>query len=458
MKTILIPISNGGAARMLLRSDFVRLFGVSDKRFVLLAPPEKLAYYQSQFHFPSVVWGILPPVAEIRGERAWQWLERASMPTATVYWMHRFYLERRGAKAPLLVRIAGFAARIFFWSLGHSATYRALCRFAYRLQRNAPFAQLLSEYKPDVVFCPTLIYGGEYALLKEAKRRGIATVGMGASWDNFTSKTFLRIHPNHLFAQTEIMKRDAAQYGDYPPARITVVGVPHYDGHLRREGIMSRAAFFRMISADPHKKLIVFAFSGKISEDADWNALEVLADAFRRGVLSREAVQVLARPYPKRKWSASQVARVRTEFGFLYDASAARVGEGKNAWEFDDAALALLRNTLAHADAVVSACSTFFVEAAFFGAPLVAVAFDVTARSFANSARRFFRWNHLADLEKTGGTARAESADDFIKEMRGALDFPRARQEGRARIAREQCPFADGKSAERVVAALASFL
>ncbi|MDP3661506.1 MAG: hypothetical protein Q8R17_01480 [bacterium] len=450
MKTILIPISNGAAARSFLRSDFARIFSTPHTRFVLLAPQEKLSYYRMQFAVPSITWALLPPVSATREERAWQFAERASMPTSTSYWMHRFYFERRGTKAPLLARIAGFSVRMLLWSLGHFSWYRALFRFAYYARRTSPFAKLLSEYKPDIVFCPTLVYGGEYALLKEAKRRGIKTVAMAAGWDNFTSKTFLRVQPDHLLVQTEIMKRDAMHYADYPAARMTVVGAPQYDGHIRRAGVVSREPFFKKIGADIRKKLIVFAFSGKVSEEADWNALEVLADGFRRGALSRAEAQVLVRPYPKRKWSRAQAARVREEFGFLMEAPVARVGEGKDAWEFDDAALAFLRNTLAHADAVISACSTFFVEAAIFGKPLVAIGFDAGARSSANSARRFFLWNHLADLGKTGGVARAESADDFIATVRAALSFPTQQQEGRARIAREQCFFTDGKSAERL--------
>lgn len=371
--------------------------------------------------------------------------------------MHQSFLRRGGSHVSFPIRLCSFLFRMTLWFLGHSRLYRTLFRSAYAFFSSRAFATVLERYKPDIVFCPTLVYGGEYALLAEANRRGITTVGMGASWDNFTSKTFLRVHPKRLFAQTEIMKRDATRFGDFPAKRISVVGAAQYDGHIRREGIVSREEFFKVIGEAPEKKLILFAFSGKASMEADWEALAVLADAFRTGALSRDTAQVLVRPYPKRKFSIPEFARVREQFGFLVEAPVERIGSGKDAWEFDERALTLLRNSIAHAAVVVTACSTFFVEAAIFDTPLVAIAFGPLGADYWNSARRFFMWNHLADIEKTGGVARAETPEALIAHIRAYVADPTLNATGRKNIAAEQAGYTDGKSVARIIAWLLIF-
>ncbi len=456
MKTILMPVGNGSIARNFLRGGFAELLASRGVRLVLLSPREKLQYYRSQFTSPYISWDVLPRGAVSRLERAWAFCEHASLPTSTVYLMHWFYFRRRGTKTHFLVRMLGFLFRMTLWSLGHFRSYRYIFRCAYALCAPRDFYEVLARHRPDIVFCPTLVYGGEYALIAAARRRGINTVGMPASWDNLTSKTFLRVPPNRLFVQTKIMKRDAVSFGDYPLSDITVVGAPQYDGHFKREGIVSREVFCDSLGASSGKNIILFAFSGKASFDADFEALAVLAGAFQAGALSRDAVQILVRPYPKRKLSIAEYERIRTDFGFLIEPPVARVGEGKDAWEFDKHSLALLRNSLAHASVVVTACSTFFVEAAIFGTPLVALAFGPEGADFWNGAARYFSWNHLSDLGRTGGIWRARSADELIAAIRAYLSTPSLHSAGRERIAREQAGYTDGACLERIVRELLS--
>jgi len=458
MKTILIPVSNGFVARNFLRGGFIEHLLDGGFKIVLLAPAEKRAYYESQFRFGGVEWGNLPSVSETTKEKIWKFCERASVPTRTIKEMNLSYLFRHGSKDIFLIRIANFIFFTILWMLGHLRAYRSFFRFSYYTAKDKDFSEILEKHRPDVVFCPTLVYGGEYALMKEAKRRGIKTIGMAASWDNFTSKTFLRVRPDFLFAQTKIMKRDAALYGDFSTERISVVGVPQYDGHFKREGVVSRDEFFKEIGADTEKKTILFAFSGKISFDADWNALEILASAFKRGELSRENTQVLVRPYPKRKLCEREYARIRNDFGFLIESPVERIGTGKDSWEFDQKSIAFMRNSIVHSDIVISACSTFFVEAAIFNKPLIAISFGPKGANYWNSAERLFAWNHLADLESTGGVWRARNAGEFFKAIQTYLHEPHLHTHERQRIAVEQAGFIDGKSIERVAVTLASFL
>jgi hypothetical protein len=97
-------------------------------------------------------------------------------------------------------------------------------------------------------------------------------------------------------------------------------------------------------------------------------------------------------------------------------------------------------------------CTTFFVEAAIFDRPLIALGFDVREGiNYWNSARRFFEWDHMADLGKTGGVTRVKNREELISAVNGCIAHPTNSREGRMKIIQEQAVFTDGHSLSRIV-------
>ena len=75
---------------------------------------------------------------------------------------------------------------------------------------------MFEKYKPDVVFA-TNVYGEEDVLLmKSASIHGVKTIGMVLSWDNNTSKHLMRVVPNVLLVQNEIIKDEAIKIQNVP--------------------------------------------------------------------------------------------------------------------------------------------------------------------------------------------------------------------------------------------------
>jgi CDP-glycerol glycerophosphotransferase (TagB/SpsB family) len=137
----------------------------------------------------------------------------------------------------------------------------------------------------------------------------------------------------------------------------------------------------------------------------------------------------------------------------------AHAGSGRDAWEFDERALDLLANTLYHADVVITMYSTFFIEGALADKPLIGIAYDGGRKTdFAQSAARFFEWDHLAQIRPLDGIRLVHSDGELADAVREGLEHPAARAENRKKIVRQQCQYTDGMSGARTARVLLDML
>lgn len=450
MKTILIPITNNFIVRSFLRTDALHILAAADVRLVFLAPEHKADYYRSQFPGAQIIFDALPPYASSRRERVWRFVETASIYTRTTEIMQRSALQRRGSRQPFILRFAAFLGKSALRQCGRLWLWRQCIRSMYRyVPSDRRVAAMFERYRPDLVYAPTML-SQDMAILKEAKKWGVKTVGMVLSWDNLYSKTMLRVYPDLLLVHTASIKRQAETLGDYPSESIRVVGIPQYDRVFRKEGLMPRDAFISSLGGDPTKKLIVYALSGKQGLSIEYDIIEALWRLREAGSIPR-AVQVLVRPYPRFDLPPAARERITKQYGFLAPPSMAHAGKGKDSWEFDERALNLLVNTLHHADIIITMYSTFFIEGAACGKPLIGIAFDGAEKNnFWNSAARFFEWDHLAEIKPLRGIQLVKSEAELTEAINVYLKNPAYLAEGRTRIVSQQCGLTDGGAGERV--------
>lgn len=451
MKTILAPVSTSFFVRNFLRTDALKILQEKGTRLVFLVPKAKLEYYQKEFSGNNLVFEVLPEVKNLLSERFFNFLETASIHTKTVFMLNKANLYRKGSKLNFIRRVLVFFWRMIFWNLGRFYFWRQFVRKIYSfLPPNQEFEGIVERVRPDLVFLPTMILAEDYLLLKSAKRRGIKTLGMTLSWDNFYSKTFLRLHPGRLLVHTKEIKKQAEKFGDYPQGQTVVVGIPQYDRYFRKEGISSREEFFKKIGVVPSKKLLLYAFSGKAGIEIDFNLLEIVHEIISEKKLSEE-VSVLVRPYPKYDFPEDKISLVKTKYNFAVKEAMTHVGRGKESWEFDEEALNFLAQSLNYADIVITTYSTFFIEAAIFGKPLIAIAFDGREkRNYWNSALRFFDWDHLRELKPHNGVWLVKNKEELAEALGRYLKDPDYLSEGRRKIVLAQCGFTDGRSAARL--------
>ncbi len=454
-KVILVPVTSNFFARNFLRTEALSILkGQREVRLVFLVPKTQLDHYRSTYPFDNVEFDVLPEIVRTAAsEIFFTFLERSSIHSYRVKADAKvtfFRGSRRVSKLQYLKRAPVYVYKRFLYALGSlGKPWRGLVRRIYGAYPRNFFNDIFQKHSPSLVFCPTMVWSEEYCLLREAKRRGVPSVGMVFSWDTFFSKTFLRLHPDTLVVQTDMIKSQAEKLGDFT-GEIRVTGVLQYDLHFTKKDFLPRADFLKKLGGDPSKKIILYALSGKAGLEADMAALVALAEAVQKGEITTP-VQILVRPYPRYDFKEKTIHNMKEKYGVLVEASTTAIGDGSG-WEMDERSIEFLENSLYHSDVVVSMYSTFFIEGAIFGKPLVAAAFDYpTERPYFDSAKRFFElWDHLHILKSYRGIALGTTRELFLKEINTALRGEDSYKTGREEIVMAQCQFKDGRSAERL--------
>ena len=92
------------------------------------------------------------------------------------------------------------------------------------------------------------------------------------------------------------------------------------------------------------------------------------------------------------------------------------------------------------------------VDAALFDKPIILTAFDgMGERSYYESIRRYFDYNHWDAIKKSGGAYLAENKEAFVAKVKEYIGNPALDKECRRKLIEEQTWKLDGKACERVV-------
>ena len=147
---------------------------------------------------------------------------------------------------------------------------------------------LFDRYKPVLVIAanPGLVFS-EVPLLRTAKRRGVRSMAIDPSWDNFTNKLIPVRQVDRLVVWNEIMKEQAVSLHGYDPSAISVAGAPQFDPHFRAR--TPRAEFFARIGADPARKLIALTTTPRSLYSHHDHVLRELVKAMESGRLHQRA-------------------------------------------------------------------------------------------------------------------------------------------------------------------------
>lgn len=369
----------------------------------------------------------------------------AAVATHTNHWSKmRAYL--RGSSS----LVGAYAKRLHSYLLGWCHPYQRLLRSVYRRAgRDQSAEALFNEVQPELVIALSITnFEIDVPVLREAKRRGIRTVGMTRSWDNLTSHGAVRVPPERLIVQNDFLKEAARSVQGIRPrdAAIDVVGLPHYGVALSvRAYAGSREEFCREHGLDPAKKIILYGAMGTLLFLRENDVPQIFGKLIAANAFG-EPAQIWYRQHPKFP-IAEGVAGAE---GVYIDRGASmRKGSGERG-----ASEELFRQ-LYHADVVVTAASTFAIDAALLDKPVVCIAFDGSAKtgelSYWASVKRFYdRYTHFEELLAQGGVRIAYTPDALAAEVKRYFAHPELEQAGRARIVSRLVGPHDGRATERL--------
>lgn len=315
-----------------------------------------------------------------------------------------------------------------------------------------PFENVFDRYKPDLLFA-THLYGWYDAhAIREAKERGVKTIGMPAGWDHL-DKYFLPLHVDRLLVQSEEVREAAIKHQNYRAREIAVVGYPHFDFitdekiHSSREKVLSSLGFPR-----DAKFLLYVSGSAYCPDEPD--IIEKILEWADAGVFDAN-VHLVIKPYIGGRGKD----RAFDEEKFNRFAEHPRVHFYRNEIWNDPENSRVFVSIMRHADIVLGMYTTIVLEAAAIDRPLLAAAFDgYTTRPINRSIRRFERMDHFRHVLETGALPTAYSFDALREEMSRLLAHPEIHARERALLRARLAGPLDHRASERVLTEVISAL
>lgn len=448
MRTIFVILATGQEVRNFLYGDLHRLARERpDVRLIIFLPKEKADKYRAEFTHERCVLEAMPPVnLDWRIKQLFRIACFGCIPTSTIWSRNWFSYLNGGSYLNLL-------GKQFLWLLGHVRVWRALMRFTeYRLFRDDKiWKPYFDRYQPDVIFGGGLLNEEDFLAIKFAKRHGVPTAGITCSWDNFTSKGFLRVHPDILFVQNESMVEEAIELNSFPREQIRVVGFPQWDHYFDPSWHMTKEEFGKKFNIDPAKRWITYFGGGLLKglfglpENGDH--VVMLNRAIERGEIQNACT--IIRAHPGHIADLSEEAKKSPLLNF---------GKG---WEFNADDMRLLLNLVRLSDVTLNFGSTMALEAALFDKPIVFMTFtgfvDDSKAPWHKRPDTAFRYTlHYVNVIAAGGVWRVENEQELVHAVKSYLQDPTLHSEGRKKIVSEFVGPHDGHAGKRIFDVLLS--
>ncbi len=450
-KTILLPIYNGTRARNFFRFDtYKNLISDPSVKLVVAVPPVKVDFYRKEFPEQNVMFEPLEVDSEPFFGRMLAEFAFNLFNTNTVRMKQRLEYFRYGNLSRyLIMRFLNRALSPFF------PITRAVIRLFEKLVPvNAEVAELLSKYKPNMVLLPDVVFPIDRIFMRAAKKKKYFVMGLVRSWDNLTSKGVVQILPGKMVVLNSVMKKEAIKYVGMPEDKILISGSPQYDIYFNKKyPKISKKEFFAQLGIPEGRRIV---FCAPFFNDYIKSAVKIintLTDSINDGRLPKDLhFLVRFRPnsaeIPKGRLNASEHLTITRPCQLYFDNMSGLVTQD---YEFTQADVELLFNSLYFSDVTINTISTLSIDAAALDKPVINVRFDAEPKCpKKHSVEQMTGHDHYEAIERSGGVARAYSMEQLLVQINEYLKNPALHSEGR-RIMREvQIELMDGKSGERV--------
>lgn len=441
LKTILIPIHDGTITKNLLRTEFLSfLKNDASVRVILVLNHADADAYEKEFGVQDKIIieraKVYNPKDSI--ELFFGSLFKHSIPTNFMkirqvdwYWNEKKYFLYFGTS---ILRL-----------LGHLRAWRFVLHWINYLEPIDPKVKALYlKWNPDIVFAPTMVSRVEVALMRLARADKKVVIGMAKSFDNLTSKAFLRVHPDFLIVPNQTGVEEAVGLYNFPRERVIKTGICQYDVYTKEDILEDRNTFFSKLGLNPNKKTILYAPAGDWMNPTDHEVLGKILMWTEDGTLPN--TQVLLRLHPTYE-SATQ--KLEGHPNLVVERPGSHYGDLK--WyEFDKADVMHLASSLKYCDVVINTASTMMVEASIFDTPAIALGFDGgTKKEYWHSVVRYYDREHMVPVIEANGVRLVTGFTELQESIVAYFQDKTLDSAGRKEIVKRVCYKVDGKSCER---------
>jgi len=307
------------------------------------------------------------------------------------------------------------------------------------------YAELFDRFAPALVVSGDPLRPGDANLVATAHRRGVRSMGSVRSWDNILKH--LRTRPDFLTVWNGINTREAVSVDQFSPERVTEVGAPQLDVYFST----GRPRKSRLeLGLDPNKKVLLLATSSFTYDSDQTYLVDMLLEAVRNGDI-RHPLQIVLRLHPDDRVGRYLKYRFAPEIILdIPETYLATLG-----WTMTRADMSRMADLVREADVMVNFATTVTLESAIVDTPTLLVAFSpIDPEEMQRYVVGLHFQMHYKALVERDLVPVAWNRDQLVDWINRYLDHPELYRAQRQTIVREWVQFQDGRSAERLGAAI----
>lgn len=329
------------------------------------------------------------------------------------------------------------------------------------------YEDLFDNYRPDLVIASTPGWRVDRYLLREAARRGVESMAAIVGWDNPSSYAIRGANVDHATCWSEKQKRELVDGSDWDTTRVTISGIPSYDGYLTNRWLINKPDYFRAHDLDNNKKLIAYACSF-VHFAPNYPNIIALAELIAEGKLNNET-QLLIRLHPSHfqdkplifAEERERIFALEQKYPFVHVVRPVALGGSLGYYGGED--MDEKSSMMAHSDVFVTVYSTMVVETAVHDTPIVAAVIDTPGGwnvpgKFSLALKDIGDWpTHLRFRQAKAGRVCASKAE-LEQALNMYLADPTLDGAERAKFVKDEITFTDASAGKRTARSILDIL
>lgn len=452
---IVFLITDGFAARMIIRSGLTRRLVRQGARVTVISPNATENYFHQECRAEAINLKKAPMIAgriahRLRAYRPYLLDDVMNNPALKA--THGYLFENR--------RLSGLALAMINQTVARWHPFRRIYRaFERRVNRSKKVGELLQELRPNLLVLLDPFGTNSTIYLLHARELAIPVVCQMASWDNITTKGTPLLMPDYFISWGSIMTEEIVNLYRFPRNGIYECGVPHFDVYSQKQQLTTRKKLLQQLNLPSELPYIFYGMVATMHcpnevEILTWLAKQVNNNAFA------EPCSLVIRPHPQTisgAYASSSVnlQKLKALVGPRIALDIPPILSEQLAWDLPKSDMYHLASLLAECAMCLNASSTLCLDACMLDRPVIDIGFDGAAElAYGKSARRSLDYTHIAKLLALGGIRVARSFRELEGHINVYLRDPCLDHEGRMLSVAQECGVRDGRSAERVASVL----
>jgi hypothetical protein len=453
---ILLNITHGFQARMLLRSKISEHLLAAGCELIVVSPNAGEEYFRREFDHPQICLEPMPTQSS-RVEAYLISLRQYLLMNPALGATLNHKNERFKSSSPKLYYFCRAINKVIGrWSIFRK-TFLALESWWFS---GKDFDPLLKKHAPDLVVAGTPGYAqDDVHLLRAAKRLGISSTTVMLSWDNLTSKGYMGAQPDELLVWSQMMAHEAVELHHFPPAHTYWTGAAQFDHLAGFRETFDRDQWRRSQGVPENAKLLMFGTINPGVMPQQVILLRELAAAVEKNQFAQPCyLWIRLHPQVVQGYWKQDIESYLALAGPSVKVEVPPVRDSKLSWDLPPEDQRHLASLLSASDVMISPGSTLFIEGACVDVPMISTFYDGPEnRTDGFTAARFKYYTHYAKMNVSGGISEAFSQDELIQQANRYLVDPALHRAERAEIVRLELGELDGNAARRTADYLLRF-